>query len=89
MGYRTFVLDGDNVRPGLCGDPGFSIENRRENIRRIGEMSKLLVEAGVIVFTIFISPLRANRQKARHLLPPATSSKSGAAARWISASNGT
>lgn len=70
MGCRTFVLDGDNVRHGLCGDLGFSTEDRRENIRRIGEMSKLFVEAGVIVLTAFISPLRADRQKVRSLLAP-------------------
>lgn len=70
MGCRTFVLDGDNVRHGLCGDLGFSIEGRRENIRRIGEMSKLFVEAGVIVLTAFISPLRPDRQKVRSLLAP-------------------
>lgn len=70
MGCRTFVLDGDNVRHGLCGDLGFSVEDRRENIRRIGEMSKLFVEAGVIVLTAFISPLRADRQKVRSLLAP-------------------
>jgi adenylylsulfate kinase len=68
MGCRTFVLDGDNVRHGLCGDLGFSIEDRRENIRRIGEMSRLFVEAGVIVLTAFISPLRADRGKVRNLL---------------------
>lgn len=70
MGCRTFVLDGDNVRHGLCGDLGFSTEDRKENIRRIGEMSKLFVEAGVIVLTAFISPLRADHQKVRSLLAP-------------------
>ena len=70
MGCRTFVLDGGKLRHGLCGDLGFSIGDRRENIRRIGEMSKLFVEAGVIVLTAFISPLRADRQKVRNLLPP-------------------
>lgn len=68
MGCRTFVLDGDNVRHGLCGDLGFSMADRKENIRRIGEMSKLFVEAGVIVLTAFISPLRVDRQKVRSLL---------------------
>lgn len=70
MGCRTFVLDGDNVRHGLCGDLGFSLADRRENIRRIGEMSRLFVEAGVIVLTAFISPQRADRQKVRNLLAP-------------------
>lgn len=70
MGCRTFVLDGDNVRHGLCGDLGFSIDDRSENIRRIGEMSKLFVESGLIVLTAFISPLQADRQKVRSLLAP-------------------
>lgn len=68
MGYHTFVLDGDNVRQGLCGDLGFSNDDRVENIRRISEVSKLFVEAGVIVLTAFISPFRADRQKARSLV---------------------
>jgi adenylylsulfate kinase len=68
MGCRTFVLDGDNVRHGLCGDLGFSDQDRKENIRRIGEMSKLFVEAGVIVLTAFISPFRADREKVRGLM---------------------
>lgn len=67
-GYHTFVLDGDNVRHGLCGDLGFSDSDRIENIRRVGELSKLFVEAGVIVLTAFISPFRADRAKARQLL---------------------
>ncbi|BAP54835.1 adenylylsulfate kinase [Thioploca ingrica] len=68
MGYHTFVLDGDNVRHGLCGDLGFSNEARVENIRRISEVAKLFVEAGVIVLTAFISPFRADRAKARNLV---------------------
>jgi adenylylsulfate kinase len=68
MGYHTSVLDGDNVRHGLCGDLGFSKENRVENIRRIGEVSKLFIEAGVIIMTAFISPFRADREKARKLV---------------------
>ena len=70
MSYRTFVFDGDNVRHGLCGDLGFSEEERRENIRRIGEMAKLFVEAGVIALTAFISPFRADRLKVRQLAAP-------------------
>lgn len=66
-GCRTFVLDGDNVRHGLCGDLGFSTEDRRENIRRIGEVAKLFVEAGVIVLTAFISPYRADRERVRSM----------------------
>ena len=67
-GCRTFVFDGDNVRHGLCADLGFSNEDRKENIRRIGEMSKLLMEAGVIALTAFISPFRADRAKVRSLV---------------------
>jgi adenylylsulfate kinase len=55
-GCRTFVLDGDNVRHGLCADLDFSHEGRIENIRRVGEVTKLFMEAGVIVLTAFISP---------------------------------
>ena len=68
MGIRTYVLDGDNVRHGLCGDLGFSDVARRENIRRIGEAAKLFVDAGVLVLTAFISPFRSDRQEARNLL---------------------
>lgn len=68
MGCRTFVLDGDNVRHGLCGDLGFSAEDRVENIRRIGEVAKLFMEAGVIVLTAFISPFRDDRNKVRAMV---------------------
>lgn len=68
-GCRTFVLDGDNIRHGLCSDLGFSEEDRTENIRRIGEGAKLLVEAGVIALTAFISPFRQDRERARNLFP--------------------
>ncbi len=68
MGYHTFVLDGDNVRQGLCGDLGFSNNDRVENIRRVSETTKLFIEAGVIVLTAFISPFRADRDKARKLV---------------------
>jgi adenylylsulfate kinase len=70
LGCRTFVLDGDNVRHGLCGDLGFSAVDRVENIRRIGEVSKLFMEAGVIVLTAFISPFRADRDKVRAMVKP-------------------
>lgn len=66
---RTFVLDGDNVRHGLCSDLGFSIEDRQENIRRIGEVAKLFLEAGVIAMTAFISPFRSERKLVRALVP--------------------
>jgi len=68
-GIRTFVFDGDNVRHGLCSDLGFSDADREENIRRIGEMSKLIIEAGVIAMTAFISPFRADRDQVRTLVP--------------------
>ncbi len=67
-GCRTFVLDGDNVRHGLCGDLGFSAKDRVENIRRIGELAKLFMEAGVIVLTAFISPYRADRERVRGMV---------------------
>jgi len=68
QGCHTFVLDGDNVRHGLCGDLGFSSKDREENIRRIGEMAKLFMEAGVIVLTAFISPYRADRERVRDMV---------------------
>jgi adenylylsulfate kinase len=67
-GCRTFVFDGDNVRHGLCVNLGFSAEDRHENIRRIGEMAKLFVEAGVIAMTAFISPFKSDRQRVRALV---------------------
>jgi adenylylsulfate kinase len=70
MDCRTFVFDGDNVRHGLCGDLGFSPEDRRENIRRIGEMTKLFLDAGIIAMTAFISPYRADRERVRAIVGP-------------------
>jgi len=67
-GCHTFVLDGDNVRHGLCGDLGFTEQDRKENIRRVGEAAKLFIEAGVIVLTAFISPFRADRERVRKLI---------------------
>jgi adenylylsulfate kinase len=67
-GCSTYVLDGDNVRHGLCADLTFRPEDRVENIRRIGEMVKLFVDAGLIVLTSFISPYRKDREKVRSLL---------------------
>lgn len=69
-GCRTFVLDGDNVRHGLCGDLGFSAADRAVNIHRIGEVAKLFMEAGVIVLTAFISPFREDRDKVRAMVQP-------------------
>ena len=68
-GCRTFVLDGDNIRHGLCADLGFTAEDRAENIRRIAEAAKLMVEAGQIALTAFISPFRQDRERARSLFP--------------------
>jgi adenylylsulfate kinase len=67
-GLATYVLDGDNIRHGLCKDLGFSDADREENIRRIGEVAKLFLDAGVIVLTAFVSPFRADRDKARALV---------------------
>jgi adenylylsulfate kinase len=64
---NTFVLDGDNVRHGLNKDLGFSHEDRSENLRRVGEVSKLLVEAGILVIAAFISPYKFDRKKIREL----------------------
>jgi adenylylsulfate kinase len=69
IGCRTFVLDGDNVRHGLCADLAFSDEDRTENIRRVGETVKLFLDAGVIVLTAFISPFIADRARVRSLVP--------------------
>ena len=68
-GYHVFVLDGDNIRQGLNADLGFSPEGRTENIRRIGEVANLFVQAGVLVIAAFISPYRADRERARRINP--------------------
>jgi adenylylsulfate kinase len=68
LGVRSYVLDGDNIRHGLNKDLGFSDEARKENIRRIGEVSKLFVDAGVITLTAFISPFKEDRQIAKDLV---------------------
>jgi adenylylsulfate kinase len=68
MNCSTYVFDGDNVRHGLCGDLGFSENDRAENIRRIGEMVMLFVDAGIITITAFISPYRKDRRKIRELV---------------------
>ncbi|MEA2078165.1 MAG: adenylyl-sulfate kinase [Candidatus Marinimicrobia bacterium] len=70
LGQLSYVLDGDNVRHGLNGDLGFSDDDRRENIRRIGEVSKLFVDAGLLTLTAFISPFRADRKAVRDILEP-------------------
>lgn len=68
LGCSTYVFDGDNVRHGLCGDLGFSPEDREENIRRIGEMVNLYVDAGIIAIAAFISPYRKDRESIRELV---------------------
>ncbi len=69
MNYNVTVLDGDNVRHGLCSDLGFTEEDRNENMRRVGEVSKLFVEAGTIVLAAFVSPYRKDREQVRSRLP--------------------
>jgi len=69
LGCTTFVLDGDNVRHGLSANLTFSDNDRKENIRRIGEVAKLMIEAGVIAMTAFISPFKKDRNLVRQLLP--------------------
>jgi len=69
LGCRTYVLDGDNVRHGLSSNLNFSDDDRKENIRRIGEAAKLMMEAGVIAITAFISPFNKDRNLVRQLLP--------------------
>src|SRR6058998_1387986 len=69
-GVHAFVLDGDNVRHGLNKNLGFSAEDRTENIRRIGEVAKLFVSAGVMAITSFISPFRADRDAVRKMMGP-------------------
>lgn len=71
QGRKTFVFDGDNVRHGLCGDLGFSLADRQENLRRVGEMSRLFIEAGTIALTAFISPMREDRERVRQIVGPA------------------
>lgn len=70
QGRHTFVFDGDNVRHGLCSDLGFSPADRCENLRRIGEMARLFVEAGNIALTAFISPMREDRERVRQIVGP-------------------
>ena len=67
-GLTTYLLDGDNVRLGINSDLGFSMEDRSENIRRIGEIGKLFVDAGIITIACFISPLKVDREKVRKTL---------------------
>jgi len=70
MKCRTYVFDGDNVRHGLCGDLGFSMEDRSENLRRIAEMVRLFLDAGTISLTAFISPLEVDRNRVKEVIGP-------------------
>ena len=70
LGQHVYVLDGDNMRHGLCSDLGFSPQDRKENIRRIGETAKLFAEAGIICITAFISPYRSDRDLVRQITEP-------------------
>ena len=69
-GVAAYVLDGDNLRMGLSSDLGFDAAAREENIRRVGEVARLMTDAGLVVVTAFISPFRADRDRVRALLPP-------------------
>lgn len=71
-GNHTYLLDGDNIRQGLCKDLGFNDNDRMENIRRISEVSKLFVDAGLIVITAFISPFRNDRELAKTVIGAAS-----------------
>jgi len=68
MGLKTYTFDGDNVRHGLCSDLGFSPEDRAENLRRIGEMIKLFLDAGIIALAAFVSPLKEDREKVKKIV---------------------
>ncbi|PVV17273.1 MAG: adenylyl-sulfate kinase [gamma proteobacterium symbiont of Ctena orbiculata] len=69
QGYHTYLLDGDNVRHGLCRDLGFSDNDRQENIRRVGEVAKLMADGGLITLAAFISPFRDDRRLVREIMP--------------------
>ncbi|MXP67762.1 adenylyl-sulfate kinase [Pantoea sp. Aalb] len=68
LGISTYLLDGDNLRHGLCRDLDFNVNDRKENIRRVAEVAKLMVDAGLIVLAAFISPYRSDRKMVRNLL---------------------
>jgi adenylylsulfate kinase len=69
QGMHTYLLDGDNVRHGLCADLGFSAEDRTENLRRVGAVAGLMVDAGLLVLSAFISPYRNQRQLVKSFIP--------------------
>tara|TARA_Y100001968_G_scaffold328973_1_gene377257 strand:+ start:9532 stop:10152 length:621 start_codon:yes stop_codon:yes gene_type:complete len=70
QGLSTFILDGDNIRHGLCKDLGFSDKDREENIRRIGEVANLFMNAGIITITAFVSPFKKDREKVKNIIGP-------------------
>ena len=70
LGIHTYVLDGDNVRMGLNRDLGFTPEDRAENVRRVGEVARLMLDAGLVVFVALVSPFRADRRRVRELFEP-------------------
>jgi adenylylsulfate kinase len=69
LAFQAMVLDGDNIRHGLCADLGFSIADRNENVRRTSEVAKLLLERGMVVLVALVSPVRSAREKARDSMP--------------------
>ncbi|MDD5267253.1 MAG: adenylyl-sulfate kinase [Methylococcales bacterium] len=69
VGVTSYVVDGNNARHGLCSDLGFCDPDRVENIRRVGEIAKLNIEAGIITLTVFISPFKSDRDDARKQMP--------------------
>jgi adenylyl-sulfate kinase len=69
-GTKTALLDGDNLRHGLCGDLGFGAEDRHENLRRVAEVAKLMADTGLVVITAFVSPFRSDRDRARTIIGP-------------------
>ncbi|MGZ3159140.1 MAG: adenylyl-sulfate kinase [Burkholderiaceae bacterium] len=69
FGMQTLVLDGDNIRHGLCADLGFSVSDRNENVRRTSEVAKLFLEQGIVVLVALVSPIRSAREKVRELIP--------------------
>lgn len=68
LGYKTYILDGDKIRDGLCKDLGFSEEDRTENIRRVGEVAKLMMDSGLIVLSAFITPFEKDRQMLQEMI---------------------
>ena len=89
LGYRTFLIDGDLLRAGLCSDLGYGAADRHENVRRAGVVSSLMANAGLICLTALISPFRADRARARNLLPRAAFWRCMSMHRYLFARHGT